>query len=361
MNILKKIRNYFFYCGIEKDEYNAVKKDAYISNFQIWKILNIFISVVFVFLFISSLFNNMLRANMVFYLIGMIYSLLVSLLFFILKKESIIAQLLIYLSITMLFVFGCLITQNKPTVPATTFIVFLLITPMFMIDKPYFMTIELLAASTIFCIWMYNVKPYEVWQYDLINIITYTIIGIFIHIVSASIRIKEFVLKREINIQKDIDDLTGLKNKGALTREINEYLDNNSKNKGILLLLDIDHFKKINDTYGHDYGDEIIKQLGKYLGKLFTNGEVVGRFGGDEFLIFIKDTDSNEFAESVAKVIISDTTDNIKLPSKDQLFSVSIGIAIYHGIENNYSEIFKKADVALYKTKADKSTHYSIY
>ena len=361
MNILRKLRNYFFYCGIEKNEYNAIKKDAYVSNFFIWKILNIFIAVVFIFLFINSLVNQMFRINMIFYLVGMIYSLTTSVVFFLLKKESVLAQLLIYLTISLLFVFGCLITQNNPNVPATLFIVLLLVTPMFMIDKPYFMTIELCVASTVFTIWMYYVKPYDVWVYDLINIVIYTIIGIFIHVLSSSIRIKEFVLKREINIQKDTDDLTGLKNKGALTREINEYLDNYSKNKGIMLLLDIDYFKKINDTYGHDFGDEVIRQLGKYLGKLFTNGEIVGRFGGDEFLIFIKDADSKELAENIAKVIVSDTKDNIKLPNKDQFFSVSIGIAIYHGVEKNYSEIFKKADVALYKTKNDKTTHYSVY
>ncbi|MBR6411083.1 MAG: hypothetical protein IKS35_06845, partial [Clostridia bacterium] len=71
---------------------------------------------------------------------------------FILKKDSIVAQFLIYLSISLLYVLGGLITQANPDIPATTFIVFLILTPLFMLDKPYFMGIELAAASSIFVI-----------------------------------------------------------------------------------------------------------------------------------------------------------------------------------------------------------------
>lgn len=77
----------------------------------------------FAFLYISSLFNDLLESNKLFYLVALVYSVITSGLFFILKKDSIIAQLIIYLSISLMFVFACLITQNKPEIPATTFIV----------------------------------------------------------------------------------------------------------------------------------------------------------------------------------------------------------------------------------------------
>ena len=361
MKIIKRIRNYFFYCGIEKDEFNSLKKDAYISNFEVWKILHILMAAVFSFLFINSLFSEMLRTNLLFYLIAMVYSIIAAILFFVMKKTSIIGQLFIYLSISLLFLFGCFITKNNPENPATTFIVLLIITPMFMIDKPYFMSLELCVASTVYLIWMYYVKPYDIWKMDLINILIYTVLGIFIHIIANSIRIKEFVLTRKINIQKDTDELTGLKNKGALTREINEYIGNSANNKGIMLLLDIDRFKSINDTYGHDVGDVVINSLGSYLAKTFTNGEIVGRFGGDEFLIFIKGNDSIDYASSIASIIVADTASKITIPNKEQKISVSIGLAIYHGVEKNYSELFKKADIALYKTKGDATKRFCIY
>ena len=361
MKALKTIRNYIFYCGIEKDEYEAIKKDAYKSNFKLWRTLHIFMAVVFGFLYFTSLMNNLLRANSIFYLSAFIYSAVSIVFFYVLKNDSVLAQFLIYLSISLLFLFGCLITQNKPATPATTFIALLLITPMFMIDKPIFMTIELCAASSVFVVWMHGVKPYSVWEYDLVNVVIYTVVGIFLNVIANSIRIREFVLTRKIRIQKDTDELTGLKNKAALTREINEFLANNTTGKGIMLLLDVDHFKSINDTYGHDVGDRVITQLGQYLGSRCTDDEVAGRFGGDEFIVFIKNSDSPDTAAKVAQDIVRGASESVNLPDIDQRIELSVGIAIYHGKAKNYSEIFKRADTALYKAKADTENRYCIY
>ncbi|MBQ9544801.1 MAG: hypothetical protein IJV00_06725, partial [Clostridia bacterium] len=138
MKTLKNLRNYLFYCGIEKDEYNALKKDAYVSNFEVWRFLHCFMTVMFSAMFVTSTDVALLAPNRPFYLMGFVYSLIATVLFFfVFKKDSIVAQLLIYLSISILFLFGAFIAQNRPELPSTTFIVFLLITPMFMIDKPY--------------------------------------------------------------------------------------------------------------------------------------------------------------------------------------------------------------------------------
>ena len=361
MKVLRTLRNYLFYCGIEKDEYNAVKKEAYKSNFIVWRYLHFLMTAVFCGLFITSLSSELLRRNSMFYLFGMIYSLTALLFFFLLKRDSLAGQLLIYMSISVLFLFGCFITQNKPEDPATTFIVFLLITPMFMIDKPFYMAIELIVASGIFLSWMYQVKTRDAWALDVINSITYTTVGIFLNIIANSIRIKEFVLTREINRQKDTDEMTGLNNKGALTRKINDYLKDDSKSKGIMFLMDVDRFKAINDTYGHDIGDLVIQQLGRFLGSRFNKGEIVGRFGGDEFILFVKDTDDPETAGRIAGDIIRGVSKEVQVPECGQKISVSIGIAIYEGRENNYSEVFKKADMALYRSKADQENRFCIY
>lgn len=361
MKWLKTARNYFLYCGLRRDEYNAVKKDAYISNFVVWRVLHIFIAVLFLFLFTASFFNHLLKTNQIFYFCAFLYYAVAISFFFSLRKDSIVAQLLIYLSISLLFVLGCLISLNNPGAPATTFIALLLVTPMFMIDKPFWMAIELTVASAVYLIWMYPIKASDIWMTDLINVIIFTIVGIFLNIIANSLRIREFVLTREINIQKDIDELTGLKNKSALTKAINKFLTDFSTDKGILFVLDIDRFKSINDTYGHDIGDKVIEQMGAFLGKIFINNEITGRFGGDEFIVFIKNNDNMDVVKNFAEEIINGASQNIILPDNKLTVSVSIGIAIYSGHETNYSDLFKKADIALYKAKASSKKRYCLY
>ena len=361
MRVLKKLSNYFFYCGIERDEYNAIKKDAYVSNFVIWRILHFLMATAFGVLFSISLFNDLLKQNSFIYLVAFMYSAVAISFFFCLEKDSLLAQFIIYISISLLFIFGCLISQNKPEIPATTFIVFLMITPMFMIDKPFFMAIELCAAAALFLIWMYFEKAHEIWLIDLVNVLTFTIIGIFLNIIANAVRIREFVLTREINIQKDTDDMTGLKNKGALTREINNFLANPATDKGVMFMLDIDHFKAINDTYGHDIGDSVIKPLGSFLETTCVEKEILGRFGGDEFILFIKNTDDVASAGKLAADIIKGASEAVSLPKENEKISISIGIAVYKGVEKYYSEIFKKADIALYKSKADPNNRFYIY
>ena len=361
MKFFRQLCNYFFYCGIEKDEYNAVKKDAYVSNFVIWRILHFLMAGVFFILFSISFFNNLIKENAITYFIAFLYSVVAISVFFYLEKDSIIAQFVIYLSISLLFVIGCLISLNNSSVPATTFIVFLLITPMFMIDKPFFMTIELCVASTVFLIWMHYIKEPRIWMMDVVNVCCFTVVGIFLNCIANAVRIREFVLQREINIQKDTDEMTGLKNKGALTREINVFLKNPSTDKGVMFMLDIDRFKSINDTYGHDIGDSVIGQLGNCLAAKFTGSEIVGRFGGDEFIVFIKNTDDIEAAKKLAAELVSEASAKITLPAENEKISISIGIAVYRGEEKSYSEIFKKADLAMYKSKADKNNRFYVY
>ena len=85
----------------------------------------------------------------------------------------------------------------------------------------------------------------------------------------------------------------------------------------------------------------------------FTGNEIVGRFGGDEFIIFIKDADNPDTARRIAEDVISGAAENVVLPDKKEKIGISIGIAACNGTEHNYSEVFKRADTAMYRSKAD--------
>ena len=92
MKILRIIRNYVCYCGIEKDEYNAVKKDAYVSNFKIWRTIHCLLTAVFAVLFINSLLDSLLVQNKVFYLIAFLYFAIATVIFFVVKKDPLQGQ-----------------------------------------------------------------------------------------------------------------------------------------------------------------------------------------------------------------------------------------------------------------------------
>ncbi|MBO4541140.1 MAG: GGDEF domain-containing protein [Bacilli bacterium] len=362
MKILRILRNYLCYCGIEKEEYNAIKRDAYVSNFRVWRLLHLLMSASFGVLFVASLFAPLLKPNLYFNLAAFLYSAIASALFwFVLKKDSFLGQLMIYLSISLLLLFGCLITVNKPSITSVTFLVILLISGLFMIDKPYYMSLEMCLAVVVFLVWTYFTKDHDIWQIDLGNTLAFLPVGIVIHVISNSVRIKEFVLTREINIQKDKDELTGLLNKSALTREINAVIRDPSATKGLMMLLDIDLFKGINDTYGHDVGDIVLADLGRLLSSMFVHGEIVGRFGGDEFIVFLKGLDDREKAKEIAREIVFAAAKSLAYPGQKEPISVSVGIAIYHGSLSSYSEIFKKADIAMYQAKAGQSEHISLF
>ena len=89
--------------------------------------------------------------------------------------------------------------------------------------------------------------------------------------------------------------------------------------------------------------------------------EILGRFGGDEFIIFIKNTDDIAAARELAAELVKSAAENVIIPSSNERIRISLGIAVYKGLEKSYSEIFKKADIALYRAKADASTRFCIY
>ncbi len=126
-----------------------------------------------------------------------------------------------------------------------------------------------------------------------------------------------------------------------------------------IMMLDIDDFKKFNDTYGHTVGDEVLKEIALALKKTIGDLGTVGRFGGEEFIITlpIGYISSSRIAEKINKAV-----NDIKIDGVDRMVSVSIGIASYPYTDaKDYLELLDKADSALYVTKASGKNSYTIF
>lgn len=125
---------------------------------------------------------------------------------------------------------------------------------------------------------------------------------------------------------------------------------------GSLIILDLDDFKKINDNYGHLVGDRALKILTDTLMATFRRRDIIGRLGGDEFLVFIKSVTSREILDKRMKELF------VSLAQTEELnLTCSVGICIMEREGFSYEEGLKKADTALYKSKKEGKNRYSYY
>lgn len=115
--------------------------------------------------------------------------------------------------------------------------------------------------------------------------------------------------------------------------------------------MDLDKFKFINDTYGHDIGDEVLKESVKRVKQTIREDDFFARVGDDEFILVLRDISSNHTLLKVAQKISQAFNEPIKIDKHILNMSISIGIAIYPQDATDISELLKKADIAMYKAK----------
>ena len=159
----------------------------------------------------------------------------------------------------------------------------------------------------------------------------------------------------------DTDLLTGLNNKLATERKIKEYMREHPNSKALLFVLDIDNFKKINDTMGHAFGDEVLRELGRYLGSNFRVTDVVGRTGGDEFTIFLKNLKDDPTTIRESQKLINffrsfQVGEYVKYSA-----TASIGAAVFPEDGKDFESMYKAADQALYKAKKRGKNQLAFY
>lgn len=151
------------------------------------------------------------------------------------------------------------------------------------------------------------------------------------------------------------DSLTGLYNRKFLeehTKKLVPQVKRENSNIGILML-DMDHFKAVNDEYGHDIGDKVLKELAKILEDTVRESDIVIRYGGEEFIVLLVNVKSEEAALNVAQKIAQTVRENeINVYAGNKLKkTVSIGLSMYPQDSTNFEAVIKNADIALYEAK----------
>ena len=165
--------------------------------------------------------------------------------------------------------------------------------------------------------------------------------------------------KAEIEHLAFYDHLTNLPNRLLLTDRINHALINSQRKQtfGVLLFLDLDNFKNINDTQGHDVGDLLLKQVALRLTSHVRAHDTVARLGGDEFVVLLEDLSKNsleaaELAKRIGKTLSSQLALPYELASQSHKSSASIGATLFGADSASAAELLKQADIAMYRAKA---------
>ena len=171
---------------------------------------------------------------------------------------------------------------------------------------------------------------------------------------------KQMREKLKLEESAHCDHMTGLYNHDYTLECLENYLTKEGK-KGIhaLFMIDLDDFKKINDTYGHIVGDEVIQSIGEKLNILFRKSDIIGRFGGDEFLVLVKDIGSVEAAKAKAKHLCEQLDLCMQIQGHEIHFTSCIGVSICEDGNKSHQQMLEEADHEMYRVKRSGKNNYS--
>jgi len=169
--------------------------------------------------------------------------------------------------------------------------------------------------------------------------------------------------KERLAYQAHHDHLTGLPNRIKFKKELHAAVERseNTQKRLATLFIDLDHFKNINDSFGHNIGDQVIVIAASRIQKCVRRNDVMARFGGDEFVVLIENFESKEDIESMSKHIIDCLADPVIIDQKTMFISCSIGISIYRQDTLLPQDLVKYADTAMYRAKERGRNSYQFY
>ncbi len=205
-------------------------------------------------------------------------------------------------------------------------------------------------------------------------------VTIFVNLYNQRVLLQRMVFEKEgmlTKIQKQNnelsylayhDPLTGATNRTGFEQVLANALENANryKRKFAVLLIDLDHFKAVNDSYGHDYGDIVLKETAKRLKSTLRKTDHVARLGGDEFAVILEEINSFHDAGYVAKNIVESVSKTFSVFNKELRVSISVGIACYP-CEDTAAEItdpgimVRNADIAMFRAKSQRNNVYEFY
>ena len=208
--------------------------------------------------------------------------------------------------------------------------------------------------------WQMAVKPKSGWDLPITNLLLYSAFGLLLSSLAAVVvflflrsKHQQDLTVKLLERQASFDFLTGLPNRYMLNRHLSRLTESDSEgdNRFCLLFIDLDNFKEINDSLGHNLGDELLTLLARRLEQNVRSSDTLARLGGDEFVVVLNDTNDPTQAEMVTRKIIDILAQPFKLNEHELSVTVSIGLAFYPQDGKDAGTLLQHADRALYAAK----------
>lgn len=355
------IRKAFLYAGLEKDEYEGIQDEIDSSNAEMlsrctWAALAIFITLHLASWWVTSIMEN----NLLYLAIVALLAVLAGVQRTIIPRFPQLVLPCGYLLLAVVYAYAIMVGSIQRAFPATTFCILLFVGPFMLMDKPYRMTVFMVLATAVFCVTSHCWKEPRVASLDTVNAVCFVVLGTICNIQLLNTKAKGLAYNKKTTQERDTDGLTGLLVKTALERDICHYI-RFTRDPGALIIIDLDNFKRFNDTKGHAYGDKVLELTGSCIQRTFRSTDIKGRFGGDEFVIFLQGNASRQIVaeklDRFRELMQQGTGEGKDLDSVTQ----SIGVALYPEDAGEYGTLFEKADEALYEAKRRGKDQYCFY
>ena len=375
----------FNYYGYEKDTYDDCAALIANINRRHMEILNIwFIVITAIYLFFSwqnsygfsaqnaPVFLIMLLGEVIFEIILLRFRQLMD-------RHIAVA---IHINMLALFAFGIICSAAQPYMAATIYLVILMLVALSYIGTMLRMSAQLFTACAAFLFVSYQVKPGSIFHQDVFNVLVVLLLAGVLHYTFQRARIRQFItfrqstrMQQELEIKSSFDALTSLLNRGRFFSMAGEVLKQPKTEDVVLGLMDLDKFKQINDTLGHQMGDKVIQVAGKTIldelgadyGEKWSFPEravkeglnFAGRLGGDEFVVMIRNLKTDEEIRDIFDKMLK-TLNSVKLENLDGIHA-SIGVTRIRSDEMDIDMAYSRADEALYISKESGRNQISFY
>lgn len=270
---------------------------------------------------------------------------------------------LAYLQALILYAFSTGLALAYPDERSTVSVIMLPLLSMLLIDRFDRIVLFNMEFTAIYCILVTFLKNPRIGSYEVFGMLVSLVLSLFSNyfVQSKAIRnmlsakrnqkliIQLHAAKRELQLKSEVDQLSGLLNRGTFVSRVEDALKEKKYGVSALCLLDIDHFKEVNDTYGHQRGDEVISAVASALRTLFGKRHTIGRIGGDEFVVYLSGFES---AEQIGeKMRILNKRLNATVVGEVKSIPVSVGISLACDAKDNFEKLYHQADQALYLAK----------